>query len=303
MSLRTGTAHWTLTALLLTACGAQPATDMGVPQEGATGTTSFKLSPVSGVQLNAIHYLVTTGNLQPIREGDFPTAGADADFSLSLQLPAGSGYQLSLAATSSDPSAKISCGGSYGPFSTLPGVSSKFSVLLECHEVKDGDLAQGAEVVTDACPRLVTRAIIATPAAAFIGTSLALTGSGYDLDGKAVVLSWELAAPWVGTLSSTNGEQSTLTCNQLSGGPVKVTLVVDNGQCKKRIATLISCTEATCGNGVIDLGENCDTALTSDCPADCTYVCGDGVTEPPMEDCDPPGPACSATCRRLATPE
>ena len=56
-----------------------------------------------------------------------------------------------------------------------------------------------------------------------------------------------------------------------------------------------------CGNGVVDPGESCDTALPGACPSDCVVLCGDGRVDPP-ETCEPPNTAtCGPTCTRRAT--
>jgi len=214
---------------------------MQVHPDGQPGSAAFRLVPVSGVVLDSIHYVVTAeSSVLPLREGDLPTPGGAADFSFSLQLPAGSGYQLSLSASSANPSDQVECGGTYGPFSTDPGGSASFNVPLECHEVMGGPLTPEAQVRTDACPRVVTHEVIANPASAPVGGAIELSGSAYDLDGKPVVLSWAVGDASVATFSAVYGGMTTLTCNHASG-PVSVTLTVDNGQCKKLLTTSINC--------------------------------------------------------------
>jgi len=59
-----------------------------------------------------------------------------------------------------------------------------------------------------------------------------------------------------------------------------------------------------CGDGVVNGDEDCDDGLngaardTPSCDLDCTApVCGDGYTNPYVEQCDPPnGASCSASC-------
>ncbi|HEY4181653.1 MAG TPA: DUF4215 domain-containing protein, partial [Kofleriaceae bacterium] len=43
---------------------------------------------------------------------------------------------------------------------------------------------------------------------------------------------------------------------------------------------------STCGNGVIEVGEDCDDPLDPACTHDCRFACGDGVIDGVNEDCD-----------------
>jgi hypothetical protein len=59
------------------------------------------------------------------------------------------------------------------------------------------------------------------------------------------------------------------------------------------------CPAPVCGNGLLDPGETCDGASNAACPGQCKPdcqcpVCGDGIVNQPLENCDPPGTFCSA---------
>ena len=291
-------------ALLATAAGACSSSETGTAhqagKEGPTGNVGLSLVPVSGVTLNSVTYVVTNSATPAvtISTGDLPTPGTAKDFSFGLPLPVGTGYNISLSAASAETGDDITCAGSYGPFNVTPNSSTNFTLTLTCKDNSNGQLIGVVDVKTDACPRLVFDYAVATPAAADITKTIAVAAKARDLDGKAVTYSWKLATPAVGTFAPVAGASSVLTCNTAANGAV-VTVTASNGECTKALNTTVSCKSLLCGNGVVDPGETCDVGLTpTTCPADCTYVCGDGVAEAPAEDCDPGNTAtCTATCK------
>ena len=289
-----------LFSALSVACGSTAAPH-STPVAGAVehpGSLALSLVPVTGVALDQLQYVVTQGSVAPIAEGEFPTTGTASTVSIALPLPPGDGYQLSLSGDSTQAGDHISCGGSFGPFGVHSGASTSLDVGVECHQTKDGPVDPSTQIVVDACPRLKVSGIVANPSTVEVGSASAISGSAYDLDGLPVTYTWTPTHPGL-SFSSSTGERITATC-LTKGLDQTVVLTVGNGECTKQLSTAISCNETSCGNGVIDPGETCDTALPAPCPADCTAVCGDGVAEAPVEDCDPPTPGvCSATCHLL----
>jgi hypothetical protein len=263
------------------------------------GTVGLGLVPVSGVTLNSVHYVVTNGATPAvtISEGDLPTPGTAKDFSVGLTLPVGSGYTISLSAASAETGDNITCGASYGTFSVAPNAATNFSLTLTCHDDSNGQIAGKVDTKTDACPKIVFDYVIATKANVDVGADTTVLGKAHDLDGKALTYTWKLGTPAIGTFTPATGASSTLHCSAKKPNEV-VTVTANNGECSKSLTTTVSCVEYTCGNGVIDAGEVCDWAIPGvPCPADCTYVCGDGVAEAPVEDCDPGNTAnCDSTC-------
>jgi hypothetical protein len=274
----------------------------GVGNDGHHGSVGLSLVPVTGVTLNSVHYVVANSATPAvtISEGDLPTPGTASTFSFGVPLPVGTGYSISLSASSAELNDDITCAGSYGPFNVTPNSSTAFTLTLTCKDNTSGSIVGGVDVKTDACPRLVFDYAVASPSAANIGSKIAVATKAHDLDGKAVTYKWTTATPVTGTFAPTTGATSDFTCTVQSpaAGSV-VTVTASNGECTKTLTTTVSCKSVTCGNGVLDPGETCDTALPSSgpCPADCTYTCGDGQAEAPAEDCDPGNTAaCDATC-------
>jgi hypothetical protein len=266
--------------------------------DGRRGDIELGLVPVSGVTLNVIHYVVTSSATPPalIAEGDLPTPGSSSDFNVGLSLPVGTGYTISLSAASAQTGDDITCGGSFGPFDVTPNGVSSFKVTLTCNDVGSGQIIDGTQVVTDACPRLVFEYAVATPAAGTVaGPPVAVSAKAHDLDGKTVSYSWQASAA---TFSPATGEATQLTCVSTAPG-MPVTVSASNGECSKSLLVRVTCSTASCGDGVVDPGESCDKALVGNlCPADCIIECGDGLTIPPVEDCDPGNTDnCNGICR------
>ena len=272
-----------------------------VGREAPSGNVGLTLVPVSGVTLNSVQYVVTNSATPPVTfsTGDLPTPGTAKDFSFGLPLPVGTGYNISLSAASAETGDDITCAGSYGPFDIAPNSSKNFTLALTCKDNSSGQIIGVADVKTDACPRLVFDYAVATPSTGTIGKTISVSGRARDLDGRAVTYSWKIASPAVGTFAPLSGPSSTFTCSSPASG-ARVTVTASNGECIKDLATTLSCVIIDgCGNGVLDPGETCDTAIPgSKCPPDCTATCGDGYVEPPLEDCDPGNTAtCTSTCQ------
>ena len=298
----------------LAACSSEIDTKQArTSSEGTEGSVGLNLVPVSGVTLNSVNYVVTGTPAiagTPLPSGVLPTPGTSDNFSFGIPVPVGTGYTLSLTASSAEVGDDVTCTGSFGPFAVTANTSSNFSLTLTCVDNSNGQLIGTVGVVTTDCPRLIPTYVSAIPSTAAIGGSIAVNALGSDLDGKPVTYSWSVAAAnaGVGTFAGPTLQSTTFTC-AAPGNMIPVTVTMDNGECDKTLDTTISCTSVTCGNGVLNTGEDCDPAIAAGapgggafgCPADCTVVCGDGSVELPAEQCEivggVPTGACTAQCR------
>lgn len=265
------------------------------------GNVGLKLQPVAGITISNVRYVVTAGNAPgatTISEGNLPTPGTSDNFSFGIPLPVGTGYYISISGESAETGDDVTCTGSYGPFSVTPNTSTPFNMTLTCVDNTNGQILSTVTVDTPACPRLIVDYAVAEPGSANVGGAIKVFSNARDLDNAAATITYawaikDAANAAVGSFAPANVKDSTFTCAG-PGDSVVVTVTASNGQCSKKLETAISCVSLTCGNGAIDPGETCDTALDPTCPSDCTRVCGDGIVES-GEGCDPL-PANPALC-------
>jgi hypothetical protein len=284
------------------ACSGTELSSPSASKERASNSVGLALQPVAGVTLNSVHYVVSkAGQLTPVLEGDLPTPGNYTTLNVGLPIPVGTGYTLSLSAVSIE-SALITCAGVSGPFDVLPNQTTRLSSALVCVDPSGGTLNNVVSVTTDACPRLIVDYLVITPNYGFVsGPPINVFSQARDLDGKPVTYAWKIATASVGSFAAANAANTSLACKG-SGVDAELTLTASNGQCQKSLATTVSCSAITCGNGQRDPGEPCDPSVGDTfCKADCTVIeCGNGIVEAPLEQCDPvpPDPAnCTSSCK------
>jgi len=266
------------------------------------GSVGLKLQPVAGITVNNVHYIVTAGNPAAtpapatVAEGNLPTPGTSDNFSFGISLPVGTGYFISLSGVSAETGDDITCTGLAGPFAVTANSSTPFNMTLTCVDNTSGQILSTVTVDTPACPRLIVDYVVAEPGSALTGpvgtagSDIAVHSVAHDLDNptETITYAWSVVDPTkagVGQFAPANAANSSFHCSA-AGNAVEIEVTATNHQCSKVLKTVVSCTDAKCGNGVVDPGETCDKALDPTCPADCTRVCGDGNAES-GEACDP----------------
>jgi hypothetical protein len=239
-------------------------------------------------------------------------------------LPAGSGYTITLSATSTD--GNTTCAGQ-AQFAVVAGQTVGVNVDLICDAPdNDGQITVNGRV--DNCPRLTFYSV--APLTVGVGGHISLNAAATDLDpATTLAFSWTSA---VGTIAPPGAAVATYTCTQ--AGAQTLNLSVTDGLCADTAAVQVNCISIGCGNGTVEGNETCDPPGSVvggvTCPADCTLpVCGDLVLEAPEtcddgntnpadncdncripscgdmrvngnEQCDPPnGTTCNATCRSI----
>lgn len=182
--------------------------------EGPTGSLSMELQIAPGVTINSVAFTISNTGSGFTKSG---TVNVRFSNTISFQtgaIPAGSGYSITLTATSVDNS--FSCSGS-ASFSVSAGGTTPVSLTLSCSTAPAG---QGTIVVngtTQICANLDS--LSASPLETAVGTPIALAATG-SAGTVPVTFSWTAPA---GTFDNGASATPTFTC-PTTPGPVTITV-------------------------------------------------------------------------------
>jgi len=198
----------------------------------AVGHVGLALTPVAGLTLNAFSYTI-------VGPGAFTRSGTvDVSHSATLStlvggLPVGSGYTVTVSATSAD--ATTTCGGS-ASFSVAAGTTTQAVVHLQCRRAGNAG-SVFINGVLNLCPTVDS--IDASPAEALVGSPIALSATASDTDHAPAAIAYQWSASSGNVSNGTTGTP-TFTCT--ASGPVTLTLTVSDGDCTGSLITTVGCT-------------------------------------------------------------
>ena len=143
------------------------------------------------------------------------------------------------------------------------------------------------------CGFVLTYAL--APLVTSVGGQIALHATAFTPDGGTPNASVVWASPRgrIGAVAP----DTTFTC--VVGGRQAVSLAASAKGCTDMLTFSLTCIPPLCGNGRLDVGEQCDPPDGVACLDGCALPCGNGLLDG-SEQCDPPdGVTCSASCRKL----
>jgi hypothetical protein len=221
----------------LAGCGSQndgPSSHSPESQE-SVGSVGLQLQLASGATINSASYTVTGPN------GFSKTGTIDVSSATKLSatiggLPAGSGYSITLSATSTDGS--TTCAGS-GGFSVVAHQTATVTVPVACKEAaRTGSVLVNGKL--NICPTI--DGINTNPAEVQVGGTIALSGLAHDSDAAPSALTYGWSAS-TGTLSSATAQSPSFTCTV--PGPATLTLSVSDGDaaatCADTLTAQVNC--------------------------------------------------------------
>jgi len=253
-----------------------------VAQREDLGSAGLNLQIAPGIDVSVVTYTISGNGITPIT-GSIPVTDPAANVSVLVGgLPAGSGYSITLDATSTD--GQTDCAGTAG-FSVIAGQTTNVSVDLIC-DTAQGRGAVNAQGNVDNCPEITY--YVAAPLQVSVGGQIVLNAAAVDADSGALTFAWTST---LGSFTAPGSAATNFNCD-VAGTPT-LTLTVGDGLCTDTASFNVQCISFGCGNGTVEGQETCDDGNTvggDACPADCTLpVCGDSVIESAgavVENCD-----------------
>jgi hypothetical protein len=223
----------------LSACSSENDTSKTLATNNASvGTVSLGLTLADGGVLLSASYVITGSN-GFTRSGTIDVSNATSISALIGGIPVGSGYTITISATSTD--GNTSCGGS-GTFSIQAGKTTNLSVPIACKVApRTGSVTVSGAI--NVCPTI--DGINANPTEVAVGSSVALSALAHDSDAGPSPLSYAWSAP-SGTFGSATAKDTSFTC--ASEGSVTVSLTVSDGDpattCADTRTASITCSAA-----------------------------------------------------------
>ncbi len=237
-----------ITILALGLCGFTSLVGCGSEGDGAKGSSptgeasagalSFALQLADGRSVQSASYTITGPNGFS-KAGSIDVSNATKLSALIGGLPAGTGYTISVSASSTDSS--DNCAGS-ATFSVQAGQTVPVTIPVTCHETR-GTGSVMVSGVLNLCPLI--DGIAANPAEVQVGSTIALTAAAHDSDAgpSALGYAWTASA---GTLSNATAQNPTFTCT--APGTATLSVTVSDGDpaasCADTRSAQVTCTAA-----------------------------------------------------------
>jgi hypothetical protein len=235
-----------------TGCSGAPVdTDKGSVGAGATGSIGLQLTPGAGVVIDLVSYTIVGPN-GLTRPGSIDVSNSSTLSAFVGGLPAGTGYTITLTATSTDN--KTNCFGS-ATFDVVANTTTNVPVTFRCVKQKNnGSVIIGGTL--NVCPNIDN--LLINPLSAPVGGTITLGAVASDLDGLPAPLSytWKTTG---GTLGGASTAHATLTCT--AAGTPLVTLTVSDGDpapnCPATQSFDVTCTACSGDGTSCDDGNAC----------------------------------------------
>lgn len=215
----------------------------GTPHDDAdSGSIGVALQIAPGIVLDSVSYQLT-GPGSYLRTGTVNVAGSTVVATTIGGIPVGTGYAITLTATSKD--GGTHCMGA-GTFAVAAGATTAVSVELVCHQgATTGSVLVNGTI--NVCA--VIDGLSANPAEAQVGHTLALSSLAHDTDAAPAALTYHWTTSR-GTLDDASLANPSFQCT--TAGTATLTLSVSDGDCGDAQSITVTCSPATGAGGAGD---------------------------------------------------
>jgi hypothetical protein len=169
-------------------------------------------------------------------EQETDSAFTGSALELSLSLPAGEGYTLSLSASTAD-AQPMTCRATVGPLQIDADALATVQVLAwDC-----GDAIGYVPGASDAgeCFWLGDWSFVSRSSAA-VGEDIVVSAAGHGAEGKPARFAWATAVPAFGRFADPNAAGTSFRC-QSAGQEQLLTVTIRDGECQKQLSHSVSC--------------------------------------------------------------
>jgi hypothetical protein len=210
-------------------CSSSPQGDSGngsgqAPGHKASGTIGMDLTLPGGEAISTVNYVINQGTTV-VMTGSYTVPAAATTISFFIpNVPAGSGYTITLSATS--PTGTVNCVGTSAAFTVTAQTTTDVNVFLTCtlNGADGGAISAGGVQVNGTPVDCATwTSASATPAAAVTGGVVALAAGAVGPNTTAVTYAWTASA---GTIDTPAQSQANFTC---PAAPQSVTITLNVG--------------------------------------------------------------------------
>ncbi len=305
-----GCIMWGLVALA--GCSAEGGQVGGEERGGRDGSVSFNLLSGSNVQIASISYDVATQAGTDVVNGSIAVPDDQSQHVpvLGIQSLSSGDYALTLSATGKLPDGtSVPCTSPKTGFHVNSGANTFVGdITMTCTITSQVDTSGSA--TADVSVNTVTNSqgsVIETftyGPRSVQGKTVAGVCTFSPITIKVQNSNTAIAYSWASTPDGTftmNTANTSGTYNCASPGDKTLTLTGKlNGETSTKSVTVTCAPCGTCGNGILEAGEQCDDGLAHCVACKIVPVCGDNIIDAP-ETCEPPNTAtCSATCGPVA---
>jgi hypothetical protein len=185
-----------------------------------TGSVGLQLTLPGGENINVVDWAITgpNGATTVVQSSSVTVQGLAARFVVG-NIPAGTGYQVTLSGTSTD--STVTCTGS-AQFSVMAHATTLVSVQMACGVVGTGGRGTNVNGMTFNCA--AWSSVTANPSETKVGNAIALAATASGPDPSMLTYAWSSST---GSFSSPSSAASNFTCTQV--GTAMVTLTVGDG--------------------------------------------------------------------------